>query len=154
MSYHSHPQLAELETKIAYFLSHPEFDECVVVEPETQSIVRLPIPLKTKRGFRSEKFGRLMEVELTPEEALREDIMFKIGFERAGQRKGTFDGERNCIFPQFSKETKRAKQAAHDIVQVMQDVFLLGDAWLWTFHVNDPNQWPDPLPKPEIWPPR
>lgn len=153
MGYQSHPQLTELETRIAYFLAHPEHELCVVVDPESQSIVRFHIPLKTKRGYRSEKFGRIMEVELTPEEAVREEIMFKIGFEEDGQRKGTFQGERNCVFPRFTKETKHAKQAALDVVRVMEEVFGLDTPWLWTFHVDDPNQWPDPLPRPAVWPP-
>ena len=154
MSYQSHPQLAHLEQRIAYFLANPQFEQCVVVEPLSQSIVRFHIPLKSKRGFRSVHLGRIMEVKLTPEEAIREDEMYTNGFKSSGQRKGTFDGERNCIFPQFTKETKNAKEAALDVVRVMRDVFLLGDSpWLWTFHVDDPNQWPDPLPKPDLWPP-
>jgi hypothetical protein len=153
LGYQSHPQLAELEARISYFLAHPEFELCVVVDPESQSIVRFHIPLRTKRGFRSEKFGRIMEVELTPEEAEREEILIKIGFKPSGQRKGTFQGERNCIFPHFAKETKHPKQAALDVLRVMEEVFGLQTPWLWTFHVDDPNQWPDPLPRPQFWPP-
>jgi hypothetical protein len=150
-----HPQLAELEQRIAWFIDHPEFEQCVVVEPESQSIVRFHIPLKSLRGFRSAKLGRVMEVELTPAEAIREDVMLKIGFERSGQRKGTFNDKRNRVFPQFTKEAKRAKDAARDVLRVMEEVFLLGESpWLWTFQIDDPNQWPDPLPKPKVWPPK
>lgn len=148
-----HPQLAELERRIAWFIDHPEYEQCVVVEPESQSIVRFHIPLKSMRGYRSEKYGRIMEVELTPDEAVREEVMRKIGFEKSGQRKGTFNGERNCVFPRFTKQAMKPKQAAKDVLRVMEDVFQVGHAWLWTFHVDDPNQWPDPLPKPEKWPP-
>lgn len=150
----THPQLIEIERRIAWFLANPQFEQCVIVEPESQSMVRLHIPLKTLRGFRSEKFGRVMEVELTPDEAVREDIMLKIGFVSAGERKGTFDGVRNSVFPKFTKPTTSARQAAKDVLRVMQEVFQIGDAWLWTFEVDDPNQWPDPLPKPVPWPPK
>lgn len=153
MGYQSHPQLRELEKRIAYFIDHPEHELCVVVDPESQSIVRFSIPLKSMRGHRAPELGRIMEVELTPTEAEREDVMFKIGFERAGQRKGTFDGERNCVFPRFTKATKLPKQAALDVARLMDEVFGLGTPWLWTFHVDDPNQWPDPLPRPSVWPP-
>lgn len=154
MIYSSHPQLAELEKRIAWFIDHPEHDCCVIVDPESQSIVRFRIPLKSMRGHRSAKYGRIMEVELTPPEAEREELMLKFGFAHVGQRKGTFDGERNCIFPRFAKETKRSKDAAEDVVKVMCNVFLPGETpWLWTFHVDDPNQWPEPLPRPEVWPP-
>ena len=149
-----HPQLRELEQRIAYFIENPQFEECVVIEPESQSMVRFKIPLKSMRGFRSVKYGRVMEVELTPDEAVREDVLLKIGFEASGRRKGNFEGERNCVFPHFTKSTKEARQAARDVVRVMEDVFLLGDEpWLWTFHLDDPDQWPDPLPKPDPWPP-
>jgi hypothetical protein len=154
LGYQSHPQLAELEQRIAWFIANPEYELCVVVEPESQSIVRFHIPLKSLRGYRSPQYGRIMEVELTPDEAVREDLMFKIGFERHGHRKGTFDGTRNCVFPCFTKETKHPKQASLDVARIMVDVFALGDSpWLWTFNVDDPNQWPDPLPRPEVWPP-
>ena len=150
-----HPQLAELEQRIAWFIDHPEFEQCVVVEPESQSIVHFHIPLRSRRSFREPRLGRIMEVELTPDEAVREDVLLKIGFEEAGQRKGTFEGTRNCVFPRFTKPAMKAKLAARDVIRVMEEVFLVGDgAWLWTFHVNDPNQWPDPLPKPNPWPPR
>src|ERR1700710_1790946 len=99
-----HPQLAELEQRIAWFLAHPEFEQCVVVEPESQSVVRFNIPLKSLRGYRAAHLGRSMEGELTPDEAIREDVMRKIGFELSGRRKGNFNGERNCVFPQFSKQ--------------------------------------------------
>lgn len=152
--YSSHPQLAELEKRIAWFLDHPEHELCVVVDPDSQSIVRFHIPLKSMRGHRDARYGRVMEVELTPIEAEREELMTQIGFEASGQRKGTFDGERNCIFPRFTKSTTRAKQAAQDVIKVMRNVFLPGETpWLWTFHTDDPNQWPDPLPRPDIWPP-
>jgi hypothetical protein len=149
----THPQLAELEQRIAWFIDHPEFEQCVVVEPESQSIVRFHIPLKSMRGFREARLGRIMEVELTPDEAVREDVILKIGFERSRERKGTFDGKRNCVFPQFTKPAKRAKDAAKDVLRVMEEVFQVGHAWLWTFQVDDPDQWPDPLPKPNPWPP-
>jgi hypothetical protein len=150
-----HPQLPELEQRIAWFLDNPQFEQCVVVEPESQSIVRFHIPLKSKRGFREPKLGRIMEVELTPAEVEREDVLLRIGFEEAGQRKGTFDGERNCVFPRFTRPAMKAKVAAGEVVRVMEEVFLVGEgAWLWTFHIDDPDQWPDPLPKPRRWPPR
>jgi hypothetical protein len=149
----AHPQLAEIEQRIAWFIDHPEFEQCVIVEPDSQSIVRFHIPLKTMRGFRSEKYGRIMEVELTPDEATREDVMLKIGFELAGTRKATFDGARNQVFPRFTKPAMKAKHAARDVLRVMEEVFQVGHAWLWTFKVDDPNQWPDPLPKPKPWPP-
>lgn len=148
-----HPQLAELEQRIAWFIDHPEFEQCVIVEPESQSIVRFHIPLKTMRGFRSEKFGRVMEVELTPDEAVLEEVMLKIGFAMAGTRKATFEGARNQVFPRFTKPAMKAKIAARDVVRVMEEVFQVGHAWLWTFQIDDPNQWPDPLPKPTPWPP-
>ena len=149
-----HPQLTELEQRIAWFFDHPEFDHCVVVDPESQSIIRFRIPLKSMRGFRSPKLGRVMEIELTPDEAIDgEEILLKMGFESPTQRKGNFDGRRNCIFPQFTKKTLGAKEAARDVVKIMETVFKVGHAWLWTFHVNDPDQWPDPLPKPTPWPP-
>lgn len=151
----AHPQLVELEQRIAWFLAHPEHDCCVVIEPESQSAVRLRIPLKSMRGFRSEKLGRIMEVELTPEEVDRggEAALIKIGFEPHGGRKGTFDGIRNSYFPEFIKPTESARLTARDVARVMDEVYRVGDAWLWTFHVDDPNQWPDPLPKPSPWPP-
>lgn len=150
-----HPQLAELEQRIAAFIENPKQELCVIVEPESQSIVRFRIPLKSMRGFRSAKLGRVMDVELTPEEAEREDVLLKLGFEHVGQRKANFDGQRNCVFPRFTKSTTNAKQAARDVVTIMEDVFRVGThAWLWPFHVDDPDQWPDPLPKPKPWPPR
>ena len=149
-----HPQLAELEQRIAWFIENPKQELCVIVEPETQSIVRFRIPLKSMRGFRSAKLGRLMDVELTPEEAEREDVLLAIGFERIGERKANFDGLRNQVFPRFSKPTTSAKEAARDVLRIMEEVFRVGEAaWLWTFHVDDPDQWPDPLPKPHPWPP-
>ncbi|MFT3787382.1 MAG: hypothetical protein QM770_14650 [Tepidisphaeraceae bacterium] len=154
MSDFPHPQLRELEKKIAYFLENPQFEECIVIEPDSQSMVRFHIPLKSKRGFRSVKLGRVMEVELTPAEAERADVLLKIGFEESGRRKGNFEGERNCVFPRFTKPTSDARQAAHDVVRVMEEAFGLGESpWLWTFHLNDPDQWPSPLPKPDPWPP-
>ena len=151
----AHPQLVELEQRIGWFLAHPQFDCCVVVEPQSQSIVRFRIPLKSMRGYRDEKLGRIMEVELTPDEAVAgEAILKKMGFEPHGHRKGTWDGTRNCVFPEFIKPTTHARQAASDVARIMDEVFGTGDAWLWTFHVDDPNQWPDPLPKPWPWPPQ
>ena len=150
----AHPQLVELEQRIAWFLAHPEHDQCVVVEPESQSIVRFRIPLKSMRGYRDEKLGRIMEVELTPDEAAAgEPILRKMGFEPHGHRKGTFDGTRNCIFPEFVKPTTTARLAARDVARIFDEVFGVGDRWLWTFHEDDPNQWPDPLPRPAVWPP-
>ena len=150
----THPQLVELERKIAWFLANPKHELCVVVEPESQSIVRFHIPLKTLRGYRDEKFGRVMAVELTPDEAIAgEPLLLKLGFERVGQRKGTFDGTRNSVFPQFEKPTTTARLATRDVLNVMDVAFGVGDRWLWTFHVDDPDQWPDPLPKPAVWPP-
>jgi hypothetical protein len=149
-----HPQLVEIEQRIAWFIAHPEFDHCVIVEPISQSSVHFKIPLKSMRGFRSERYGRIMHVELTPDEAIHEDVMLKMGFESLTQRKGSYNGERNCVFPQFTKPALAAKQAAKDVIRIMEDVFgLVGHPWLWTFHVDDPNQWPDPLPKPDPWPP-
>ena len=87
-SEHTHPQLAEIEQRMAWFLDHPEFDLCVVVEPESQSIVRIRIPLKTKRGFRSPRYGRELDVELTPDETVREQVLYDLGFESFGERKG------------------------------------------------------------------
>lgn len=153
MSELAHPQLAEIEKRIAWFIEHPQHELCVIVEPDSQSIIRFHIPLKALRGYRHANQGRIMEVELTPAEAEREETMLKIGFARSGQRKGTFDGERNQVFPLFTKQTTNAKRAAKDVLRVMQEVYLIGDAWLWTFHMDDPNQWPDPLPKPVPWPP-
>ena len=149
-----HPQLIEIEQRIAWFLANPKFELCVIVEPESQSIVRFHIPTKSLRGYRDEKYGRRMAVELTPDEAVAgEAILTKMGFEQVGQRKGTFDGARNQVFPQFEKQTTTARVAARDVLKVMDEVFGVGDAWLWTFHVDDPDQWPDPLPKPAVWPP-
>lgn len=149
-----HPQRIELEQRIAWFLANPKHELCVVVEPESQSIVRFHIPLKTLRGYRDEKYGRIMEVELTPDEVERgEPVLTKLGFEHVGDRKGTFDGLRNQVFPRFEKPTTHARNAAGDVLRIMDEVFGVGDAWLWTFHVDDPDQWPDPLPKPDPWPP-
>lgn len=151
----AHPQLLELERRIVWFVDHPEFERCVIVEPDSQSIVRFNIPVKTLRGFRSPKFGRSMDLELTPDEAIDgEAKLRKLGFEPHGHRKGTFDGTRNAIFPHFTKQVGKAKQAASDVADVMEDVFALGAApWLWTFNVDDPDQWPVPLPRPVPWPP-
>jgi hypothetical protein len=149
-----HPQRVELEQRIGWFIANPQFELCVVVEPVSQSIIRLAIPHDSKRGFRSPKLGRIMQVELTPDEAVREEVLLKIGFESAGRRKGNWQGERNCIFPHYTKLAMHGRRASQDVLRVMQDVFLLGDcAWLWTFHVDDPDQWPDPLPRPDPWPP-
>ena len=149
-----HPQLIEIEQRLAYFLANPKHELCVIVEPESQSIIRLHIPTKSLRGYRDEKYGRRMAVELTPDEAIAgEPILLKMGFEQTGQRKGTFEGARNQIFPQFEKQTTTARLAARDVIKVMEEVFGREEAWLWTFHVDDPNQWPDPLPKPDPWPP-
>jgi hypothetical protein len=150
----THPQRVELEQRIHWFITHPEHELCVVVEPESQSIVRFHIPLKSKRGYRSADLGRIMHVELTPDEAVREDVLLKIGFESSGRSKRTWQGERNCIFPQFTKQAMHARRAAEDVLRVMEEVYLLGPcAWLWTSHVDDPDQWPDPLPRPAVWPP-
>jgi hypothetical protein len=149
-----HPQRVELETRISWFIAHPEHELCVVVEPESQSIVRFYIPLHTKRGFRDAKLGRIMKVELTPDEVEREPILLKMGFENSGRRKGNWQGERNCIFPHYTKQADHGRKAAAEVIRIMQEVFLLGDTpWLWTFHTDDPDQWPDPLPKPDPWPP-
>ena len=151
---HAHPQLLALERRIGWFLAHPEHELCVVVEPESQSIVRFSIPLKSMRGYRSEKLGRVMIVELTPDEAdAGAPILRRLGLQQTGQRKATFDGERNRVFPRYEKATFSAREAARETIAIMQDVFGTGDAWLWTFHLDDPNQWPDPLPKPDPWPP-
>jgi len=150
----THPQLVMLEQRIGYFVAHPEYELCVVVEPESQSIVRFHIPLKSKRGYRSADQGRIMEVELTPDEAVRADILLKMGFEASGRRKRTWQGEHNRIFPHFTKKITHGKRTASDVIRIMQEVFEVGETpWLWTFEIDDPNQWPDPLPRPEIWPP-
>ncbi len=149
-----HPQLAELERQIAWFIAHPEFDRCVVAEPESASMIWFDLPLKSKRGFRSASLGRIMHVELTPDEAVREELMLKIGFEPDGRRKGNYDGLRNQIFPHYAKPAMHAKQAASDVIRVMTEVFALGEEpWLWTFNSEDADEWPNPLPKPAVWPP-
>jgi len=149
----SHPQLHELSERLHQFLAGGDNAYLVVHEPESHGSVdflhygqtgRKHVPILRTVLFDAD------EATLATAERLNIGRGSLIEFPlRFGPRRGQIATQVS-----FRRLVKDAHIAAQIAIDVLRQVFGATDnAWLWITEEYQPDSWPDPLPKPEIWPP-
>jgi len=145
-----HPQLAELTNYLVRMLDRTGSDYVVVQDPERNTRVDF---LFNPAGEPS------MRLILTNPKNSEVSAAKKLGLpepepceyiERYGANKGNTVRQLWYWCPVL-----RLSDSAALSLAIMSEVYgTRADAWLWITDIYEPDEWPDPLPKPEVWPPK
>lgn len=148
-----HPQLDELRDTIGRFLTNPEASLEVHCPDRRLSVhfTHVAVLARPRRSLSPQlrMVPRLVVSEPADDKALRRAE--NMGFSRTARE--TYHPKHGKMsIPLIEARFVNADEGADWFLAALQDVHGIGQSWLWITDLDFDN-WPDPLPKPEAWPP-
>lgn len=149
-----HPQRQELIEKLKGFLKEDEDPYLVVHDPESLSQVDF---VSVGRDAATGKVAGEMRVVIVRDAEVREQRALRLGLPAPDVREVTIRFGPNVgqvvRYKEYRVQVGDIEQAAALCLAVMKDVFDVDPTtWLWITDVRY-DDWPAPLPKPNVWPP-
>jgi hypothetical protein len=149
-----HPQTDQLREAIARFLANPEATLEVFCPDKRLSVVFSHRALLARpRRSLSPTFRRVAYlVTPMPDDAKSVARAERLGFERTMRTAYNPKTNEALPVPQIGAQFVDADDGADWCLAALQDLHGINVAWLWISGLPY-SSWPQPLPKPDIWPP-
>ena len=150
----AHPQVHDLQTALARVVADPE-SWLEVHCPDRKLSVRvshLSVLARPRRSLAAviRTIPRLVAPAPSDPTALARAE--RLGFTRSARQALNPKTGAAIPIPQIEAQFVNAEDGADWCLAALQDVHGIGDAWLWMTDL-DFDDWPDPLPRPQVWPP-